>query len=881
MSFFEALYRLILGPLELLFDVIYAITYQGLKNPGLSIVFLSLAINVLLLPLYKRADAIQDEEREKSILLKPRVDRIRKAFQGDERYMILQTYYRQNHYQPYYALRGALPLMLEIPFFITAYRFLSGLEALNGSAFGPIRDLGAPDGMLKIAGYSFHLLPILMTGINLLSSKVYTRGSQTKEKIQLYAMAAVFLVLLYHSPSGLVLYWTLNNFFSLIKNTLRRFPLPKILPRRSRAANSESKAGASGTVFFTCCIMMTVLMGILIPSTVINASPAEFVDLNAYQSPLRYLLSSFLLAAGTFLIWCGVYYGLSAPAGRRKISGGAAVITAVAIIDYMFFGKSYGNMSSLFKYDIDIVRNNEEALLNIAVILAAVVLIAVLYRKKPTLLQAFCIAGCIAVAFMSASKVLSICRQEKDLEEQASRPLTDRLTIPLDRSGKNVVVLMLDRYISGYIPFLMQEKPELQEQFAGFTYYPNTIAYGAYTNVGTPALFGGYDYIPKKMNTRTDTLLKDKQNEALKIMPLNFLENGFETTVCDAPYANYAWNPDMSIYDEWPEIHKYSACGMFTEKTPVQREYEEHVRNRNFFCYSVFRAAPTFLQTRLYNNALYNETKAIHESFVHRSSNMTVQTLNSISTAWGYDKMYQDWADVLSNLSNVTEIRDTGRGTFLMMSSKATHEAVLLQEPEYEQALQVDNTAYDAAHPIRYSTDGRELRLKTDYQMIHYHTDMVTLLQLGRWFDTLREQGVYDNTRIILVSDHGRNLGLFNMQLPNTEQECANIMHYIALLMVKDFGSNEFRTDNTFMTNADTPTLAFNGLIPDPQNPFLNRPVTDEEKEKPEQNILYTELNININNGTVFQGAGDFRNIWLTLKGKDLFDLSNWTVEPE
>ena len=90
MSFFEALYRLILGPLELLFDVIYAITYQGLKNPGLSIVFLSLAINVLLLPLYKRADAIQDEEREKSILLKPRVDRIRKAFQGDERYMILR-----------------------------------------------------------------------------------------------------------------------------------------------------------------------------------------------------------------------------------------------------------------------------------------------------------------------------------------------------------------------------------------------------------------------------------------------------------------------------------------------------------------------------------------------------------------------------------------------------------------------------------------------------------------------------------------------------------------------------------------------------------------------------------------------------------------------
>lgn len=42
-----------------------------------------------------------------------------------------------------------------------------------------------------------------------------------------------------------------------------------------------------------------------------------------------------------------------------------------------------------------------------------------------------------------------------------------------------------------FVPYIMQERPELQQQFAGFTYYDNTISFGASTNFGAPALFGG------------------------------------------------------------------------------------------------------------------------------------------------------------------------------------------------------------------------------------------------------------------------------------------------------------------------------------------------------------------------------------------------------
>ena len=50
--------------------------------------------------------------------------------------MILQTYYRQNHYKPTYVLRSAVSLFLEIPFFIAAYRFLSGLELIKACPSG-------------------------------------------------------------------------------------------------------------------------------------------------------------------------------------------------------------------------------------------------------------------------------------------------------------------------------------------------------------------------------------------------------------------------------------------------------------------------------------------------------------------------------------------------------------------------------------------------------------------------------------------------------------------------------------------------------------------------------------------------------------------------
>ena len=227
MSFGGYLFCLLVQPIKLIFEFLFFYAYAFTNNVGLSIVVLSLAINILVLPLYNRADLIQKEAREKEDRLRPMADHIKKSFKGDERIMMLQTYYGHMHYSPLSSVKSSLSLILQIPFFIAAYSFLVDLRLLVGQSLGPIADLSVPDHLIRFGSVSLNLLPIAMTVINIASSEIFTRGKPFKSKITLYVIALFFLVFLYNCPSGLVFYWTLNNIFSLVKNIVNTRKDPK------------------------------------------------------------------------------------------------------------------------------------------------------------------------------------------------------------------------------------------------------------------------------------------------------------------------------------------------------------------------------------------------------------------------------------------------------------------------------------------------------------------------------------------------------------------------------------------------------------------------------------------------------------------------------
>ena len=582
MSFGAILDALLFKPLQLLFEVIYMVADRMIDNPGLSIVVLSLVMNLLVLPLYKRADAMQEEERDMEMRLRDGVAHIKKTFSGDEKMMILQTYYRQNNYKPTYVLRGAISLFLEIPFFIAAYRFLSGLNLLNGVSFGPIADLGSPDGMLVIAGFTVNILPIIMTAVNLVSCVIFTKGGTLKSKIQLYAMALFFLVFLYTSPAGLVFYWTLNNIFSLIKTIFYKiknpgrvlsiltsfcgialfvfgvffysYPTPKrtaffvfcglvmqiplvysLLRRKITAKRKKKEELPNKKVFFAGGVFLSVLIGIMIPSTVINASPQEFVDINYFYHPMWYIVSSFCIAFGIFVIWLGVFYWLAKPQVKVIFEKAVWILSGTAVVNYMFFGRDLGLLSTKLQFEEGLDLDLKSQLINAAVIAAVACLLYVIVKlwKKRTF-EIMTIAA-IALVGMSFVNMVNINSSVKALEITDENSGTPKFN--LSKNGKNVVVLMLDRAMGEYVPYMFNEKPELKEKFSGFTYYSNVISFGVSTNFGSPALFGGYEYTPYEMNKRDSEPLVDKHDESLKVMPVLFDSNNFDVTVCDPVYA--------------------------------------------------------------------------------------------------------------------------------------------------------------------------------------------------------------------------------------------------------------------------------------------------------------------------------------------------------
>lgn len=149
---FSLLYQIIIAPIEFVIEFVFCFVLENFSKLGVAgaIVAVSLAVNFLALPLYNMADALQLKERTLQLKMADWTKHIKKTFKGNEQFMVLNTWYRMNGYHPLYALRSALSILIEIPFFIAAYHFLSHCPSLSGESITFLKDLGAPDKLITI-----------------------------------------------------------------------------------------------------------------------------------------------------------------------------------------------------------------------------------------------------------------------------------------------------------------------------------------------------------------------------------------------------------------------------------------------------------------------------------------------------------------------------------------------------------------------------------------------------------------------------------------------------------------------------------------------------------------------------------------------------------
>lgn len=218
MPLIDLLDNLLIRSMLEIYDAIFSVALAQFGSV-LAVVSFSIMLNLLLMPLYYQMEQAGRVGRERQQRMNDEVARMKAHYKGRERYYYIRTVHRQFGYRPLSVVFASGDLYLQILVFATVYRFLSQHPALS------MGWLGQPDGWL----FGLNLLPILMTLLNVGAALLY--GTDRSKRIQSFVLAAMFLVLLYGSPAALVLYWTCNNAFSLVRNFIEKKVLPAVVSK--------------------------------------------------------------------------------------------------------------------------------------------------------------------------------------------------------------------------------------------------------------------------------------------------------------------------------------------------------------------------------------------------------------------------------------------------------------------------------------------------------------------------------------------------------------------------------------------------------------------------------------------------------------------------
>ena len=680
--------------------------------------------------------------------------------------------------------------------------------------------------------YNLIMKPILLLG-NFVYSVIYRyTGASTKALLTLILITIVILVV---------------GFIRIVE-------IKKgVKESKSKVINNlRSISELKGNLFIM--IALSFFMGLYIPVNTIQVSSLEFYS--NHRTPLGLLFNTFIIYLGLFVIWFNLLYLVSPIVLRGLETCFFTTYLINGIINYYMYNTKNGLISPLLVYDKTPYINSISKIAGIIIFLVIFIVNYLLLSKisknsaKNKTIKNTGLFIALIFAAMSITCIVNITNETSRADIAINQEKKDyEQILPLSTEGQNVVVIMLDKAVTGYIPYIMEDKPYLKDKFDGFTYYPNTVSFGMFTDLATPALYGGYEYTPVNINKRDTETLAEKHNEALTVMPLLFSQHGFTATTCDPSYAGYKLNPDISIYDNYPEINAYITNGVYLSKLEKGGiEYYESQQQDAFFWYSIYRTATPSLQSLIYNGGSYNSLKSndyLSQPFVERYS-------------------------VLQGLNSLTEIKNDSSNNYIMLQNETTHEPAHISIDECEDLKIADDVDYNNMNKI---VDGETLEFYDVHTYDFYVTNMASYIALGNWFDYLREQGVYDNTRIIIVSDHGNDLAQFKDRVFTNGMD---MERYSAVLMVKDFDATGFNISDEFMTVGDVPTLSTEGVIDNPVNPFTGNKINSDGKTSGEVIVSTTRK--------IGQGIGDYNikqfdfsdsELW-RINGGDIYDEDNW-----
>ena len=193
-----------------LFSILIGI-HKMVGNWGISIILLTFLIKLLFYPLSAASYKSMGQMRE----LAPRLQSMKEKFGDDKQKMqqAMMELYKTEKINP---LGGCLPILVQIPVFIALYWVLLGSVELRGTPFMWLPDLSKPDMLFgKLWFLPLGPLPVLMAASMFLQTKLNPKPTDPLQARLMIMMPIIFSFFFFFFPSGLVLYWLVNNILSI------------------------------------------------------------------------------------------------------------------------------------------------------------------------------------------------------------------------------------------------------------------------------------------------------------------------------------------------------------------------------------------------------------------------------------------------------------------------------------------------------------------------------------------------------------------------------------------------------------------------------------------------------------------------------------------
>lgn len=856
----DFLYTLFIAPLEYWMHAALTWGYGKTANWGEAVLVMSLVVNFVILPIYMKAEAWQEAERTLRKSFEAKEKMIKRTFKGQERFAMISTMQRQAGYSPLLTLRSSIGFFLQVPFFFAAYHFLSHFEPLAGVSFLGLPDLSKPDGLIHLGGFSVNVMPFIMTVINVGSALVYTKNLTQKDKNQLYAMAALFLVLLYDAASGLVLYWTCNNVFSFVKNVCYdvadRVKLSERLSalaawiRAKTAEECEVRGSAlfsggvllfwaAGSVLalFSCnqmdlisemnqagiskvsdwlylagvvCMLVEAVRlklwrdhrvllvfvlfcawylgktwykyeilganrhnfalqaGILLllagaalwnirrpfkdwlyqkasPAALYTAAAVWLVILMTGYLPLQ----AFATAPEAFstpdtviaksLVWSAVlaiglwaFYHVTRLWNAERAAGFAAGLAAAAFTVYAFLlPLDVGTIDAFQIAQPEPLYATKNLLVDAAVLALVIGGYGWIVKRGyvPQLAKVFGVLSCVAViagmAGLWQSKGGWHMKDEVQSEgQQAKLPDWTERFFGFSKDHENTVIVMFDGFSGGHMRQIIDEMPEVTEKLTGFTWYSDAMAVGNNTISSVATIFAGRAASPGELNKAEAVSVAEKINAryADTVMALkpstdvSFNErNWLEPARLIKNLRAKGWQGETplairfmgeSFLDRWVEK---------TGETIGRGESDVFL-----LAVSLFKAAPWSLKNLVYKDGRWIDallSGADHDNTLIR-------------------RVQSDWA-LLSLLPEMSNAQRT-TPTVKFIDTEISHSP-------WQMELGRCKVVANPQDKVR----------ENGIHEAHLAVESCALKAMGAWFDWMKAAGVYENTNIVLVSDHG------------------------------------------------------------------------------------------------------------------------------